>query len=210
MSAQLSRFKILEDGRDPDQRRTGKTWKKFGLIFGEQFLYKSAGTKGRRNDAEQRMHYGRYIGHHNRHGSVMVLTPTGVKIGSSYTRLQDGREDKQAGQTEGWKELRGLPWDVTPRNRSGHMSATAFNAGEPASVESGDTASPLLPPTPVQPIPPRGTFPVQKKYVEKYGSTIGCDGCNWLKVGIQSLRAFRRPLTASLLAADLSLSEEGY
>ena len=104
-------------------------------------------TKGRKRDAERRMHYGRYVGHHNRHGSVMVFTSTGLKIGSSYTRRQDGRGNRQAWQTDGWTELRGLLWDI-------------------------------------QPIPPRNTFPVQSRYVEKYGKTIGGDGCIWLISGV--------------------------
>ena len=70
---------VLEDGRLADQRRTGKTWKKLSMIIGEQILYKALGSKGKKNDAEQKMHYGRYVGHHNRHGSVLVLTPEGVK-----------------------------------------------------------------------------------------------------------------------------------
>ncbi len=104
-------------------------------------------TKGRKRDAERRMHYGRYVGHHNRHGSVMVFTSTGRKVGSSYTRRQDGRGNRQAWQTDGWTELRGLLWDI-------------------------------------QPIPPRNTFPVQSRYVEKYGKTIGGDGCIWLVSGV--------------------------
>ena len=69
---QMNRFRVLEDGRTPDQRRTGKTWKKHGLLFGEQILFKQAGTPGRKNDYEKRMNYGRYVGHHHRHGSVLV------------------------------------------------------------------------------------------------------------------------------------------
>ena len=32
-SNQMNRFKVLEDGRTADQRRTGKTWKNFSLQF---------------------------------------------------------------------------------------------------------------------------------------------------------------------------------
>ena len=130
------------------------------------------------------MHYGRYVGHHNRHGSVLVLTPEGVKVGSSYLRLADGKDEKMAWQTEGWKELKGLPWDVVPRQRSGHKNAVAEAAPEaPAPLAAEVAAEPRqpLPAAVPEPKKKRGNMPVQRRYLEKYGYTPGCRGCNSIR-----------------------------
>ena len=123
---------------------------------------------------------------------MIVLTPEGVKVGSSYNRLQDGRGERQAWQTSGWKELRGLPWDVAPRARTGHRRAALSAAGQteaPATEErgAGEAAAPVVAPLPaatIQVKETRGTFPVQKRFIEKYGCFPGCAGCNWLKYPI--------------------------
>ena len=174
---QMNRFRVLEDGRTPDQRRTGKTWKKHGLLFGEQVLFKQAGTPGRKNDYEKRMNYGRYVGHHNRHGSILCLTPDGLKVGSSYSRLAEGTGMHQKWQTDGWKQLKGLPWDVLPRVRQGHAAVTEAGAEVAAEVATGGESAEVAPRVPTIPQTVaaeqkrRGTFPVQRRYVEKYGYT---------------------------------------
>ena len=50
---QINRFKIGEDGRTPDERRTGKKWVKPMPLFGEKILVKPAG-KARRGEGRRR------------------------------------------------------------------------------------------------------------------------------------------------------------
>ena len=126
------------------------------------------------------MNYGRYVGHHNRHGSVLCLTADGLKVGSSYSRLPDGQGMQQKLQTEGWRQLKGLPWDVLPRVRQGHTAITEAGAKVTEVVDSAPKL-PTIPQTVAAEQKKRGTFPVQKRYVEKYGFTAGCPGCNSIK-----------------------------
>ena len=84
---QINRFKVGEDGRTPDERRTGKKWVKPMPLFGEKA--------------------GRYLGTHNRFGSVLAMTDQGVIVGTGHHALP--AEEKRGKVEEG---MRGAPWDV--------------------------------------------------------------------------------------------------
>jgi hypothetical protein len=138
---QVSRFKVGADGKTAEQRRTGRAWHRFSFEFGEQIMFKPVGTKGRKNDMTQKMFKGRYVGHHSRHGSVLVMTTTGVAVASSYHRLPDGERWSR----DGWDKLKGFPWDVRPTHRELKLpgvteTANATDPGEAQPV-------PILPVT---------------------------------------------------------------
>ena len=84
---QMSRHRVGKDGRTPLQKLTGRQWQRHSVRFAEKILIKTLGSAGRKNDFSQRMIPGHYVGHHNRHGSVLVLTETGLQIGSGFRRL---------------------------------------------------------------------------------------------------------------------------
>ncbi len=170
-AAQINRFKIGEDGRTPDQRRTGKVWRKKMPLFGERIMVKEAGSKGRRNDAAMRMLPGRYVGHHNKHGSVLILTEEGLKVGSNYHRLPDA----EAWIREGWEDLKGRPWDVRPYQRTAPSRARQVQ-NEP-NEKSGSKEVEPIPVTTVTQQETLGTFRVMRWMVTDFGASPGCDGC---------------------------------
>ena len=74
-------------------------------------MVKFAGERGRKNALEEQMSEARYIGHHPRDGSMMVITDEGVKKAVGFRRLPG----EQRWSTDGWANLKGLPWDVTQK-----------------------------------------------------------------------------------------------
>ena len=212
VSSQMSRFRVGSDGKTADQRRTGKTWRKQGIVFGEQILLKPVGSRKRKNDLAAKMISGRYVGHHNRHGSVMALTPNGVVLGSAFHKLPDGRGAGQAWEKAGWEALRGLPWDVNPRARRAPQSVQEAEAAGPAAAPGTPAGAPATPaaapgtpaaPVPQAPLGPLGpgapgevqvhevqpkTFRVTRKMWLEHGSTHGCNGCSSLAMFSRILR----------------------
>ena len=83
----LSRYRIQADGKAPDQRRTGKSWRRQAVEFGEktEFVGRVAG------DAE-RMMDGIFVGHHERTGASLFLSERGLLRG---TRVQRKTADLQ-------------------------------------------------------------------------------------------------------------------
>ena len=108
-------------------------------------MLKPVGSKRRKNDFEAKMVYGRYIGHHNRHGSIMALTANGVVLGSAFHKLPDGRGPGQAWQKDGWDILRGLPWDVNPRARRAPQSVQEADATAPGASPGTPGVAPGTP-----------------------------------------------------------------
>ena len=86
---QVNRYRIGEDGKTPEQRRTGKKWRKPAIEFGEKLMIREAQTSQQRhaNAFQIKMVEGRYIGHHGRTGALLVLTSDGVKRGVGARRL---------------------------------------------------------------------------------------------------------------------------
>ena len=95
----LSRYKIGQDGRTAEQRRTGRNWNRPLVQFGEKVMYKaaeSAEERRRRGSLEPVMREGFYAGHHSRSGATLLLTSEGVGKGNGSRRLpEDQRWDKE-------------------------------------------------------------------------------------------------------------------
>ena len=96
----ISRYRRGEDGKTPEQRRTGKQWRKPALEFGEAIMYKPAVAQTRPSGLQPKMELGRYIGHHGRSSALLVMTPEGVRRGKAFTRLtKDRRWSLDVGKT---------------------------------------------------------------------------------------------------------------
>ena len=149
------------DGKTPWLRETGRIYAKAAFQFGEKIMMREArervGTAKR--DWEPRLILVRYMGHHARTGSIVGLTEEGVTFGESAKRLPV--EDRWA--LEGWDKLRGLPWDLKPKERE-------------APLDCQDDQAPVLL---QRPVPPEVTreFYVRRTDVEQYGPTPGCERC---------------------------------
>ena len=97
---------IMDDGRTPDQRRCGKTWKRRVVEFGESVHFRPVGENNALRGGDQRLLRGVYVGHHERSGAAIFLTPDGVKV-------EHERWDRVFSAT-----CVGVPWQLRPDQRN--------------------------------------------------------------------------------------------
>ena len=114
----MNRYKKGTDGKTPESRRTGKQWRKPAISYGERLYYRMVGENVRG------LKVGRYIGHHGRTGSLLVITAEGVQRGTGIRRL--GPAERWV--MDGWDDQRGLPWEVAARRPAERQEALI---GEP-------------------------------------------------------------------------------
>ena len=88
----VSRYRLMDDGRTPDQRRCGKTWKRPVVEFGESVHFRPVGENNALRGGDQRMLRGVNVGHHERSGAAIFLTPDGVKRGTRIARKLIGED----------------------------------------------------------------------------------------------------------------------
>ena len=153
----MNRYKKGTDGRTPESRRTGKQWRKPAISYGERLYYRMVGENVRG------LKVGRYIGHHGRTGSLLVITADGVQRGTGIRRL--GPAERWV--MDGWDDQRGLPSEVAARRPAARQEALI---GEPR------LEVPAMPSVAVVPPAERRLY-IRKADVEKYGATEGCPGC---------------------------------
>ncbi|CAK0888487.1 unnamed protein product [Prorocentrum cordatum] len=158
----INRYRRGQDGKTALQRLTGRQWRKPVPLFGERLMVRFAGERTRKNALEEQMVEARYIGHHPRDGSMMVITSDGVKKAVGFRSLPQSEK----WITAGWDSLKGLPWDVAPRAASAPR----------AIVGPGEAGPPPIVVAPPQPQAPRRMY-VLKADVERLGATPGCPGC---------------------------------
>ena len=207
---QSNRYKVGSDGRTPEERRTGKRWIKPMPVFGENIMVKPIG-KGRRGDMAK-MKPARFLGAHNRFGSVLAMTTEGVLIGSSYHSLT---EEKWEALPDG---LRGAPWDVRtyvrrqvpeldqpveqqaaqPAIVAPPVVALRPAEGERAEVPGeqaggGDQGEEMIDKSPMIGAPSASTtrtsstkraWAVRREHLNKFGRTTGCAGCDSILRGM--------------------------
>ena len=104
----LSRYKIGEDGRTAEQRRTGKKWRKLAPEFGERIHVKVASAQAEGSGFRPKMVEGRYVGSHSRTGMILAMTKVGVIRGRGHNRMTDA----DRWNPEGIDELVGVPWKL--------------------------------------------------------------------------------------------------
>ena len=100
----------MDDGRTRDQRRCGKIWKRPVVEFGESEHFRQVGENNALRGGDQRLLRGVYVGHHERSGAAMFLTPDGVKRGTRIARMMEH---------ERWERVFsatcvGVPWQLRP------------------------------------------------------------------------------------------------
>ena len=163
----LTRYRKGEDGRTPEQRRSGKAWRRPALELGERLFYREAvAAESNKNDLHMKMLEGRYIGHHGGTGALLVITPNGVKKAQGVRRLPP----EQRWDAQGWTSLRGYPWDVAHRAGRSHRL-------------NGEGPLPVQGPAPVLAPPVQRRLYILKADVERLGPTPGCPGCTCVLLG---------------------------
>ncbi|CAK0841849.1 unnamed protein product [Prorocentrum cordatum] len=105
----LNRFKIGDDGKTSEQRRSGKRWEKVTVLFGERIQVKKLVKDSLKRDLEPRWVTGYYAGHTSRSGTALVLTSKGVQRGTAISRLPPA--ERWAWNEEEVLGLKGKPWD---------------------------------------------------------------------------------------------------
>ena len=88
----VSKYRIMDGGRTPDQRRCGKTWKRPVVEFGESVHFRPVSENNALRGGDQRLLRGVYVGHHERSGAAIFLTPDGVKTGTGIARMWNTRD----------------------------------------------------------------------------------------------------------------------
>ena len=110
----VSRHRIMDDGRTPDQRRCGKTWKRPVVEFSESVHFRPVGENNKFRGGDQRLLRGVYVGHHERSDAAIFLTPVGVKRGTRIARMMEQeRWDRVFSAT-----CVGVPWQLRPDQRN--------------------------------------------------------------------------------------------
>ena len=69
----------MDDGRTPDQRRCGKTWKRPVVECDESVHFRPDGENRAMRGGDQRTLRGLLVGHHGRSGAAIFLAQEGVK-----------------------------------------------------------------------------------------------------------------------------------
>ena len=163
----VSRYRIMDDGRTPDQRRCGKTWKRPVVEFGESVHIRPVGENDAMRGGDQRMLRGVFVGHQERAGPAIFLTPDGVKRGTRIARLLDH---------ERWDRVFiatcvGVPWHLRPDQRSLVRPVVL-------AAEAEQSVAPVIE-MPAVPKTDRRRY-VTKKDLVKYGYTDECQACTQL------------------------------
>lgn len=174
----LSRYRVGDDGRTAEQRRTGRRWNKALIEFGERVHARLAVSDEPRSGWAPKMVEGVYVGHQARTGSLLVMTPEGVLRAKTFNKMSA----EERWKPEIFESLRGRPWDLRPGADRVPRAA----------------ASPQIAPPPPMPVAPRAGDPggggggvhgprklyVLKRDVVALGATPGCVACERIAAGL--------------------------
>jgi len=160
-AAVLNRYRRGDDGFTPEQRRTGRAWRRPALQFGECVQFKPA--SGKRTDLAPRLEEGLYVGHHERTGSVICLTTAGAYFGFAVKRTEEtakwqkGKSCYHERFAVGDEAADGEAARSCPCSRS----ERAFASGGAATTRCARSSCTVL----------------TKADVDQYGGTDFCPGC---------------------------------
>ena len=171
----ICRFRVLDDGRTPDQRRCGRRWRRPVVEFGEGVQFRKVGEQAALKGADARTHRGVYVGHHERTGAALFLTPEGVMRGTRIVRMTD----EHRWNLEFMATCVGLPWALRPEQRELPQPAMA-------AADIGFGMAPIVPAVPGASRGPdqqgRRRY-VTRKDIEVYGPTDECPACTQIACG---------------------------
>ena len=165
----------MDDGRTPDQRRCGNTWKRPVVELGESVHFRPVGENNALRGGDQRLLRGVYVGHHERSDAAIFLTPDGVNRGTRIARMiEQERWDRVFSAT-----CVGVPWQLKPDQR---------NLMRPVVPEAdAEQGVALVIVMPAVPKVHRRRY-VTKRDLVKYGYTDECQACTQLASGMHKAK----------------------
>ena len=178
----VSRIKLMDDGRTRDQRRCGKTWKRPVMEFGESVHVRRVGGNSAMRGGDQRWLRGVSVGHHERSGAAIFLTPDCVKRRTRIGRMLDHD---------------GVPWQLRPDQRNlVRLVVPEAEADQGVALVIVMLAVPKT---------DRRRY-VTKRDLVKYGYTDECQACTQLASGMQNANVLHddrcRDRIGELMAED--------
>ena len=94
-------FRIGRDGLTAEMRRSGCDWKKLVAEFGRSVHYRRAVARAVASGVQL---VERYLGHHARTGSILIMTTEGVVKAAGFRRMNE----ESRWNVDNWNALRGL------------------------------------------------------------------------------------------------------
>eukprot|EP00971_Amphidinium_carterae_P141731 2807558-Amphidinium_carterae.2 len=157
-------YRVGKDGKTPEQRRSGRKWRKPSTAYGELIHGKLEKSK---RDLDAKTEDGLFLGYSSRTSAVLLLMQSVVVQAQGMARHSQERQwSYEIGEF-----LTGLPW-----------SLSAAEAALAASVAAEANL-----PVAVVPVVPKPTeqrqFYVRRENIEKYGATVGCKACAAILAG---------------------------
>ena len=166
----VSRYRTMDDGRTPDQRRCGKTCKRPVVEFGESVHFRPVGENNALRGGDQRLLRGVDVGHHERSGAAIFLTPDGVKRRTRNARMMEH---------EFSATCVGVPWQLRPDQRN-LVRLVVLEA------EAEQGVAPVIVMPAVAKVDRRRY--VTKRDLVKYGYTDECQACTQLASGMHNAK----------------------
>ena len=135
-------------------RRAVRAWKKLVAEFGESVYYRPAVARAVASGMQPELYVGRYLGHHARTGSILIITTDAVVNVAGIRRINE----ESRWNVHSWNALRGLLG--YHRNRS--RSYRGYSSPRTQIIH-------------LSLAPHRRYF--TREDLRKYGVTIGCSAC---------------------------------
>ena len=100
-------------------RRSARAWKKIVAEFGESVYHHLAVARAVACRMLPELYVGRYLGHHARAGSILIMTSDGVVKAAVFRRMNE----ESRWNVENWNAFRGLSLGC---NRNGSRSYSGY------------------------------------------------------------------------------------
>ena len=128
----ISFFRIGRDGSTAEMRRPGNDWRKLVAHSGEPVFYRPAVARAVASGMQPKLYVGRFLGHHARTGSILIMTIDGV-VKAAGGRKMNEESRRNVGKLNA---LRGLPWDVPDTGAEAAVYPSAMTSNHPSAFDS--------------------------------------------------------------------------
>ena len=72
-----------------EMRRSGRVWKRLIAENGESVYYRPAVARAVATGMQPKLYVGRYLGHHAKTGSILIMTTDGVVKAAGFRRMHE-------------------------------------------------------------------------------------------------------------------------